>query len=408
MERNTGHFVPDWDEKRFRQERIHRQSEAIVCKLESMGVPCRVSLPYPIMAIGELTGQAELTETRYRHMQMIPEVAQQDRRGFLRELTYFLEREAGSQGFSRSRYAVVTNGPRVPWYGDLRGETQAFNARIRRWSYDAARRFGIELLLRSNEHTFREMDGVHLHANIVYRLTRRLPKVEWAEFLVWSRQRLGALWKDCGALRDPAEVVKYSLKLGTDGKNECLGLEDLSAEQLLWLHTQTFRQKPLAALGAFGEWRSSLKDNGLKVARLHGGALVVVKKPDMPNGSKKSSGRRMSPENVILGRIPPCPRFSGLMEPVTLVAGFTAVPKTGLGQSGLDILQTRMEQASRWAAAKVQPEKNLMVHTNTRTVQVEREVKGAKVGPPYHSQADGPLLRVSMGERSDRFHGERV
>ena len=182
MERNTGHFVPDWDEKRFRQERIHRQSEAIVCKLESMGVPCRVSLPYPIMAIGELTGQAELTETRYRHMQMIPEVAQQDRRGFLRELTYFLGREAGSQGFSRSRYAVVTNGPRVPWYGDLRGETQAFNARIRRWSYDAARRFGIELLLRSNEHTFREMDGVHLHANIVYRLTRRLPKVEWAEF----------------------------------------------------------------------------------------------------------------------------------------------------------------------------------------------------------------------------------
>jgi len=390
LERNTGHTVPDWHEKQASQLRIQSQSEKIVAKLERAGIQCRAKMPYPVLAIGELTGQFELIEDRYRHIQIIPEVAQMDRRGMLRDLTYFLQHKGGRY----CRYAVITSGDRVPWFGDAKGRRRTFHGSIRRWAYDARRRYGVELLFRSDEETFKEA-GVHLHTNVIYRPIRKLSREEWSAFLSWSKQRLGGVqWKDCGRLKDPAEVVKYSMKLGSDPKNGCIGLEDLSSERLAWLHGQHMNAKLLQPVGSFADFRTELKEAGETIRRIHGGDLVRVRKPDAPTGKKKPSGGYAQTENVILGRMAPAPRFSGLTEPVTIVAGYTASPVSGLGRSGLDILETRREQAVRWAASKAQAgAEPFKVHTNTTSVQASEGDRKQRSRSERFDDPYGPSFR---------------
>jgi len=356
---NTGHIVDGWQSFRQSSDRIKIQSEKIARKLEAEGVACRDAYPSPVWVVGEITGKAELLQSRFRHIQLIPEVAQLDRRTLIRDLTFFLENSGGRY----VRYAVATSGERVPWFGDLKGRRKQFHDNLRRATCEAGRLWGVEFLFRGDEYTFSE-DGVHFHVNLVYRPTRRLSSPDWCDFLSWFRSRIGGVhWQDCGRLRDPNEVVKYVCKLGSEGQS--IGLEDLSSSRLKWLYDETYRSKVSQPLGCFAVFRREMKQAGEAIKRVHQGKLVRVSKPRKEaRQDRRTAGNRGKLENVILSRLLPSARFSEVMEPVTLVMGYTPEPSTGVGRIGLDILEKRKEQAKRWEAFNV--------HTCTTTVQEEK------------------------------------
>lgn len=353
LEANTGREIGDYEEFERKRARVLSQSKIIADKLEAQGI-CTRDEAHDLWAIGELTGCVERLPARYRHIQLIPSVAKADRAAMVRDLTYYLERHA-----RYARYAVITSGQRVPYYGDLRGRRSSFHANIRRWSNEAKERYGVELLYRGDEYTHAE-DGAHFHANIVYNPTRRLTPEDWSRFLSWSKKRLGGvIWKDCGRLKDVREVVKYCCKLGEDG------IDRLESDRLAWFHRETFRSKVSQPLGAFAAFRKQLEEDGQRIVRIHRPGASYLAKMEKASGShggrQNRNGQRGPCENIIVARQLPAPRFSSVFEPVTLVMGYQPDPQTGVGKTGLDIIRERSEQARRWA--------DYNVHTNTPTVQ---------------------------------------
>lgn len=363
-----------------KRERLSRETRILSSRLESQGINT-FDKTAPVFAIGEVTGEIERTDGRNRHIQILPEVAVRDRSRTIKELSYFIENHSRQRFF---RYAVITSGNRVEYGGNLRERRQRFHADMTRWSSEAARDFGVKLLYRGSEYTFNS-SGVHFHTNVIYWPTRRLSDADWSRFLSWSKGRLGGVvWKDCGRLKDVREVVKYICKLSSDGSQSgSYGVDELSSENLAWFHNQTYRTKASQPLGDFAEFCASLKEKRQKIASFrtwdgHRKLVVMDMEPHRPRSKNKTPGRSDA-ENVVLCRTLPRPGRSGVIQPWTVVSGYTPTPSTGCGRDGLALIDSNKKQAMRWAEGN-----GYNVHNSTPTPQPAPEAAKGRVStsPP--------------------------
>lgn len=369
ISRGCGLTSDDFDSYAASREAVVSQTERIADTLEAAGIQARDNTR-DITLVGELTGECERI-TGFRRLHLLPEFAQRHRHRMIRRLSFFLEHCTRGR---TCRYAVATSGQRVPWGADLKGRRAEFLNRINRWSSEARRRYGVEVIYRGDNDTFcraegTTADGVNLHADLVYRPTRRLTPEEWDRFLKWSRDRLGgAHWRDCGALRNAAAVVRYVLKLSwgregltaDDRADGLVGIDELTPEELAWYYHETkgvTRVKPLRSFQAFCK---SLNDNREEirwVPRRDGKReLRRVQRPRLeprPPAAARD-GQPASVENIVLGRTAAHPRFSSVCEPCSIVLGFTGTPTTEIGHSGLDMIMNRCDQAARWAERNTQ------------------------------------------------------
>jgi len=376
----TGTRCDNIGELNDKRERLSRETRILSDRLESRGIPAFDKCE-PVFAIGEVTGEIEKTDGRYRHIQILPEVAVQDRSKTIKELSYFIENHSSQRFF---RYAVITSGNRVEYGGNLRERRHVFHANFRRWASEAERDFGVKLLYRGSEYTFNSY-GAHFHTNVVYWPTRRLSDADWSRFLSWSKGRLGGvIWKDCGRLRDVREVVKYICKLSSDGSdNGSYGVDELSSSELAWFHEQTYRTKASQALGDFADFRKELEEKRQKIAvfrRFDGSRkLVLMDKEPPKKRSKNRTAGGGKPENVVLCRTLPRPGKSGVIQPWTMVSGYTPTPSTGCGRDGLALIDSNKKQAMRWAEGN-----GYKVHNNTPTVQPASQAGKGRVStsPP--------------------------
>lgn len=353
-----------------RRSRLSAQTRLLSDRLEGQGIPA-YDLTQTMFTIGEVTGDIERINGRYRHIQLLPEVAQKDRANMVKALTYFMQNHHARKFF---RYAVLTNGERCEYGGNLKQQRQRHYANIRRWSNEIRDRFGIVLLYRGAEFTFSDA-GVHDHDNIVYWPTRKLNAEQWQDFLTFTRQRLGGVWwKDCGRLTDVKEVVKYICKLTSDKNDtESYGVDMLSAQQLAWFHRETYRSKLSQPLGPFADFLSELEQSREKIARmrLRDGStkLVRMSKEPKPKRSNERTAGRQDAENVVVGRTLPFAGASGVIETHSLVLGYTEAPTTLCGKSGLHLIECNKRQAQGWADANARRQGLYIVHNSTPSVQ---------------------------------------
>jgi len=373
----------DFDSYAASREAVISQTETIARRLEESGIQARDNTR-DIMLVGELTGECERI-TGFRRLHLLPEFAQRHRHRMIRRLSFFLEHCTRGR---TCRYAVATSGQRVPWGADLKARRAEFLNRINRWSSEARRKYGVEVLYRGDNDTFcrsegTTADGVNLHADLVYRPTRRLTPEDWDRFLRWSRDRLGGVhWRDCGALRNAAAVVRYVLKLSwgregltaDDRADGLVGIDELTPDELAWYYHATLGVTRVKPLRSFQDFCKSLSDNREEirwVPRRDGKReLRRVQRarlePRPPAAAR--DGQPILLENIVLGRTAAHPRFSSVCEPCSIVLGFTETPTTELGHSGFNMIVTRRAQAARWAernTQRLQEAARLTVHCMT-------------------------------------------
>lgn len=365
LSRSSGLTFDEHDDYASSRALVISQTEEIASKLEAAGVSAYEAGTPGVVIVGEITGTVEEASRRFRRLHLLPAYAQSCRRALVRELTYFLHHHSRGRV---ARYAVVTSGQRVPWFGDLREARAQHLKRLNRWASEARARYGIEILFRSCEMPTRrgavreDKNGINLHTNIVYRPTRRISPDEWSRFLTWSRGRLGAHWRDCGALRDATSVVRYVLKMswGREGLDDIakadgeVGLDELEPDKLAWLHQHTYRSHLVRALGPFADFRNGLDANRERIETvMRRGGQSELRRVRRPQRATRQSNVRAMPgavmENVILARLSARARFSDVVEPCTVVMNLTGAPTTASGRYGIGILNSRVAQARGWA-----------------------------------------------------------
>jgi hypothetical protein len=345
MARNTGAVAKPDSDFDARYQKLQAQTRSIAERLADQGIELR--LPVTALAIGEVSGQCDDVES-YKACRILPLIAQRDRRPMLNALTYYLEAHAGSH----VRFAVVTSGTPVEIGGDLRARQTAFTTRLREWAAEAEEQYGVEVLFRGIEYTIKPDRGVHLHANILYRLHNHLDKLQWAAFLSFSRLFLGLVWKECGEIYDVREVVKYQCKPAE--------LERIDGPGLAWLYHQTRHTRHMTPLGAFKTWFAGVREARQKfvwVSTGEGAAKLLHRVVKASRSSELDEDEVHTPgglgfgpkENILLARCLPQPRFTDKYEPVTMVEGFTLNPVTVGGKLRLDKICRRLIQANEWA-----------------------------------------------------------
>lgn len=403
---NTGRCwgdLTEWGERRVSYERMARETERMAGILESGGVNCR--LPSALSAVGLVTGAVDRLDV-WRNVNVLPLVASRNRRPILKMFRYWLEKH-GNSAWGYPRYAVITSGERMPIGADLRGAIQAMHRRISKWAYWARHTYQMECLLRVGELTVDEDLTFHPHANVVYRPTRRLSRPEWQMFLRASEKVLGAHWRDCGRVIEPAEVVKYfakgdDLQLLNDAAclvgawaDEAVSVGDLAvtvaerwcnklapadractapaslyqqarahcetlradlssravdggSHPLVWLYGELSGLHLVQTFGAFRKFSGDLRQSKLKVQTVwtpRGGQLVLARKRLRDVSDSDADMPSSWPENQVIAVQAPAPRFCPWAEPVAIVSDYAARPRSRSGESGLLRLQQLGERA---------------------------------------------------------------
>ncbi|GAD27645.1 hypothetical protein NBRC3257_2644 [Gluconobacter thailandicus NBRC 3257] len=415
ISRGCGLTSDDFDSYAASREAVISQTERIADSLEVAGIQAR-DQGRDITLVGELTGECERI-TGFRRLHLLPEFAQRHRHRMIRRLSFFLEHCTRGR---TCRYAVATSGQRVPWHGDLKGRRAEFLNRINRWSSEARRKYGVEVIYRGDNDTFcraegTTADGVNLHADLVYRPMRRLSPETWDQFLRWSRDRLGGVhWRDCGALRNASAVVRYVLKLSwgregltaDDKADGLVGIDELTPDELAWYYHATLGVTRVKPLRSFQVFCKSLSDNREEIRWVPGPGgkreLRRVQRPRLeprPPAAARD-GQPVLLENIVLGRTAAHPRFSSVCEPCSIVLGFTGTPTTEIGHSGLDMIMNRCDQAARWAernTQRLQEAARLTVHCVTsgspsEIMRVSSPSESEDLNPP----SSGPSLPSSQ------------
>lgn len=337
---NTGQQVPTqlWESGQSRLHELLRQTNELADLLESQDIRAREDRT-GIVVLGEVTGQIE-EHRDFRPIRFLPLVAQRERQGMLNALIYF---QANADGGRYMRYAVVTAGERIHAHGPLREVIKKLSRDISRWASEASKRYGVETVYRGTEFTVDRNGTYHPHANVLFIPRRKLPPEEWSEFLSWSRQRLGAHWKDCGKLSEPREALKYPFK-PTD-------LHGRPGDEIAWLFGELFRMKLAQPLGAFKRFWKELEANKEKIGRLYGSGgdtppLQRIRKQERESVTRSEAPRTWQ-ENKLICRTSPQARFSPFMEPLTIIENYTAHPETEGGKLRLWQLQQRQAEARK-------------------------------------------------------------
>ncbi len=350
-----------WAASRRASEELDAQTAEMAGKLEAEGIgPWRADRRgAKVMLVGAVTGeQREMVP--YRELRFLPSVAKRERAPMLRTLTYFQRHHRLGPYL---RFAVVTTGARVPFGGDLRGTIAALHRRISRWASEANTRFNIAVVFRCTEFTVDAALTFHPHANVLYAPRALLPAAQWAEFLSWSGEFLGAHWEDNGVLNKPEEALKYAFKPADTAR--------LTAPQLAWLFHQLPRLKLAQPMGEFASLAKQLECKGERIRAVRnrsGGAglcRVAVRQRDRAARAKTAIPTKDG-ENVILAHTAPAAMACPFAEPGLLVRNYTAQPVTEAGRRGLAMILERQAQARRhWDAnGAPSPEKAMENHSS--------------------------------------------
>ena len=340
----------------------------MVERMQRLGVNLIVRKTPDAIAIGNLTGTVgeAWPDQDIARKTVIPSHAAVIRGQWLKEAEYYLRKHRNGRN---ARYGVVTCGPRIkfdpedPEAFDRQCEAQLKRARanMAKWRNESYDRHGIEFVMSVLEAAIDD-DSVHLHFNVIY-IPPRLKGGIWQRWLRWSSSRVGSWWKDCGRIHDLREVIKYSVKLL--GANSLQSLGDSQFGQLFRLLDGL---TTIHAHHGFKDFRNGLERDKRKVIRLpHNGHLTILDKRRREKKPKKKTPGRDDDrpvENRILTRMVPRPFGSEVIEPVTIVEGYTETPATEEGRQGLALIRKQMEQAKGWAEAN-----GYIVHTLQPVIQ---------------------------------------
>lgn len=352
-----------WQERQSRNLLLRRQSEEIADKLKLVGVDLYAPQDPEsdtVTLLGDLSQEIEDSlSNQFRHSLFLPAVAASDRARQTKKLELYLQRHRRSRF---ARYLVVTHGVRIAWHdADFREKIAEFHNKLGTFARAARKQFNVEIVLRSTEMTLRDLpsknstDGVHLHANIVY-IPPKLTGERWKNWLNFCHKYFKSHVRDAGRIKNIQEIVKYVTKPSTSASERekipgLIGMCQLSAARLAWLHAATQRLHIVQPLQNFRSFLRGLAIGRLKIYRAEGGTLELVQKPQYEKrAQREETGCR---ENIIITRTLPQPRFSEIYEPVSIVMNFTRNPKTPDGQRALAELNRRHEEAKRWQAERV-------------------------------------------------------
>ena len=404
-----------WQERQSRNLLLRRQSEEIADKLKLVGVDLYAPQDPEadtVTLLGDLSQETEDSLANcFRHSLFLPAIAASDRSRQMKKLELYLQRHRRSQF---ARYLVVTHGVRIAWHdADFRKKIAEFHNKLGTFARAARKQYGVEIVLRSTEMTLRDcpgqsqsgIDGVHLHANVLY-IPPKLVGDRWQNWLNFCRRYFSSHVKDCGRIKNIREIVKYVTKpTASPSEREkipgLVGMCQLSPARLAWLHAATQRLHIVQPLQNFRRFLHGLTIGRLKIYRSEGGTLELVQKPQVEKrAAREETGCR---ENVIITRTLPQPRFSEIYEPVSIVMNFTRNPRTADGKRALAELNRRHEEAKRWQAERAAREiaiENLtasaVIYRSHENVNSERAGQPPGAGPPGRAVRSGPV-RVGSG-----------
>ncbi|ATN36431.1 hypothetical protein ACO34A_21830 [Rhizobium sp. ACO-34A] len=381
-----------WARRTMATSRLMQQNDLLADALQRAGED--VIRPGGLTLISAVTNIVE-TQRTFRAVRFLPVVAARDRRPTVNGLKLFIHEHPNSRYF---RYAVMTCAEPVPAFGDLRGAVQELSRRISKWGHEIGKCYDIEVLYRGIEFTrstARERDAAaaergqesdlsarygadtvlyHVHANVLYWPKRNIDKL-WLDFLRYTKQFMGAYWRDNERLGNVEEIVKYCSKPA-----DTLAASD---DELVWLYRQTQRLKICQPMGEFRRWLRELKTQRKKIARVHDGRgdgkLMRVKKGrrggnqeeaadedgnlieddeanedgdgdaaedahEVPK-TRERTGAAVPPSNLVIGLSLPQWRHSPWAEPMIMIQNYD--PAAAFGEDGGDI-QAWQRQARQW------------------------------------------------------------
>jgi hypothetical protein len=216
----------------------------------------------------------------------LPTVMSRERQKLLAAAgVFFQERE--HQSF---RYAVATGGSRCRVHEiktrvrEIRGQVSAFSA----WAQRAFAQWGFEVLMVAFEITSHcEPTDTHLtnhpHANVIYRLRKRLSSDQWTRFLEGLHARCSNHIKECGRAASPLALLTYAMKLNH--------IEQvLDHGEYVAFHDQLRRLTTVQFHGKLRDFRKSFERNDYKAqkdpTRLGRYILVAKQKRSRASGPK--------------------------------------------------------------------------------------------------------------------------
>jgi hypothetical protein len=338
VQEDTGNGIDPQDWKKFkdREHKLKQQTEAFADTLEEFGIPARLNRD--ITAVGLVTG-IEYELQQYRNINILPSVAQKNRSQYQKELAFFLEKHP------YTRYAVITDGFRVPAFGSLKKSMSKFSRKISKWAHEIRVRYDIEVFCRVFEFPRSEEDGsYHLHANILYQ-PPKLSSDEWQNFLEFTSRYFGTWWKDNGKIENLDEIVKYPFKPES--------LEGCAGEELVWLARELFNRRIFTAMNSFAEFRRWLKASDLKILVRKSKATMMKKETFVCHDDNPKQEEKRDPfdaENMLLAITPP-QYLTPFKEPVALVQGLNWTPKGDRSMDRLaDLLIWQTKACDAWYA----------------------------------------------------------
>jgi hypothetical protein len=424
----------DWARAKKRRAELEDQTAQLADLLEEAGVETRLR-DENVVSISAITGIVTPIAT-WRPIRFLPAVAARDRRPMLNGLRYWCDHVAGYPQYLR--YAVVTSGDLIPAHGDLRPALQGLARRVSKWAKAARETYGVVVHFRGTEYTRKtaaerglddrfpaDLPLYHPHGNILYEPTRKLADEgpgSWAEFLSWTREELGAHWKDNGRVADVREIVKYVVKPADllDGE------KPIDPAEAKWLHESMFRLNLAQPLGEFRTWWRDVAEAKLKVVRIRqgsGGALRLVRKAGRfdHSGGREDAEPGPKPANLFIGMTMPQWQHTPWAEPMLIVQNYqpnacgTAaierlreisfermVARDVWDRSGAPAPSVALQMAKTWLSsdghnvAPLRPARAApyRVHTCSLTVPLGKDAEGS-LHPPPDPPPKGRVLAFS-------------
>ncbi len=353
---NTGIQIPptDWAKAAASAADLAEDCEVLEGILRAAGIEVRT--PTNVITMGLVTGRIE-TLDRLRNTGLHPQVAAKNRAHWRLYLEYLLGPDP--EGL---RYAVVTSGQPVPLDGDLDSRTEDFHRTISKLAYCARRDFGVDILLRSSEVTYKTSRGAHLHANLLYRSIVGTV-IHWPVFMDFVARFMGSYCSDRGPVQSLDAALAYVLKPPVPVK-DLLACTDRDAA-IPWLFRSLFGKHLITPLGSLKQRAARHRAAGVKLAKvrefdaagretwrirvveknaIEGGPAAPcptdAREPDQPKRRTAAVS-----QNFLLCRTLPVPRFTPWFEPMAVIANYRPHPTTVDGLESLLILEQWKAQA---------------------------------------------------------------
>lgn len=351
----------DFVERLLGDAQIAKQSELIAKKLEAAGFDPYLRSEDEVSMVGLISGTI-LPLSKYRNINVIPEIAQRNRLGLIHEFKLFLQENPKHRRYAR--YMVVTSGPRFP-IPEFPERLKDFNARIGRY-IQKCKKASIDVLLVAVEFTIDNERTVNLHANLITSPRKAFGRNGWMRWLDRTREHFGqTMIHDAGRVRDPKEIIKYVCKYSE--------IVTLGASDTAFIAQCLYKRQMVRPVGEFAVWRKALRRDGQKVRYDYLRKSLVRcqvakrrKRDDEPMDEedvweeiaaasrevriaelarsgklRQRDGDREPVQNQILCRTLPQCRATLLAEPFVVVVNFNSNPSTRNGREGLEAIEAR-------------------------------------------------------------------